>query len=44
MKVKGLKPIQINVLTSDHEALKVKAEKMGLTLTGYCRMLLLKSL
>ena len=44
MKVKDLKPIQINVLTSDHKALKLRAKKMGLTLTGYCRMLLLKSL
>ena len=44
MNMKDLKPIQINVLAKDHAALKAKAKLLGLTLTGYCRMLLMKSL
>ena len=36
--------IYIRVDEEKKKALEIKAKKLGLTLTGYCRMLLLKSL
>uniref|UniRef100_A0A6M3JI75 Uncharacterized protein n=1 Tax=viral metagenome TaxID=1070528 RepID=A0A6M3JI75_9ZZZZ len=36
--------IYIRVTEEYKQALEVKAKKLGLTLTGYCRMILLKSL
>jgi len=36
--------IYIRIEEKDRDALKIKAGKLGLTLTGYCRMLMLKSL
>jgi len=36
--------IYIRVTEEYKKALEIKAKKLGLTLTGYCRMLLLKSL
>lgn len=44
MNKKGMIPIQINMLTKDHEALTKKANELGLTLTAFCRMQILKSL
>ena len=41
---KNLKAIQIQVEQKDHAALKIAGKKLGLTLAGYCRMVLLKSL
>ena len=44
MNMKDLKVIYIRIEEKDRDALKIKAGKLGLTLTGYCRMLLMKAL
>lgn len=38
------KVLFIRVTAEDKKALELEAKKLGLTLTGYCRMILLKSL
>ena len=38
------KVLFIRIPEEDQARLKAKAKKLGLTLTGYCRMILLKSL
>ena len=43
-KVRDLPVITIHVQNSDKEALTIEARKLGMQLTTYCRMVLLKSL
>jgi predicted DNA binding CopG/RHH family protein len=43
-KVVDYPVITIHMNPSDKESLKVQAEKNGMQLTTYCRMILLKSL
>ena len=39
-----MKVIYIRIDSSDKQALEYKAKQLGMTLTTYCRMVLLKSL
>lgn len=39
-----MKVLYIRVEDKDKKALELKAKELGLTLTGYCRMILIKSL
>ncbi len=39
-----MKVIYIRIDSSDKQALEIKAKQLGMTLTTYCRMVLLKSL
>jgi len=39
-----MKVIYIRIDSSDKQSLELKAKQLGMTLTTYCRMVLLKSL